>query len=146
MWIKEDHEKLIPPPENFFDGKRWQMNFPQNEPAMIAAGWRDWTDAEIEVWTAEHPEPQPDRADFDAACLAFRVICHQIGAAIGVDDFRGGFDEMSAFSAHPVSDTLAGVKLAVAWSAAKELCVYEGRKIGLGQPDWWYDCWKDTEA
>ena len=32
----------------------------------------------------------------------------------------------------------------MAWSAANELCKYEGSKIGLGQPDWWYDCWRGT--
>ena len=144
MWLKEQNEKLIPPPENFYDGQRWQMNFPKNEAAMTAYGWRDWTDSEIDAWEAEHPEPQPDRTNFDAACATFRAVCVSIGEAIGVQGFKGGFDEMAAFSAHPVSDTLAGVKLAVAWSAANELCVYEGRKIGLGQPEWWYECWKEA--
>ena len=101
-----------------------------------------------EGWSAERPEappdPQPDRTEFNAACAQFRAVCGQIGEAIGVQDFRGGFDEMSAFSAHPVSDTLAGVKLAVAWSAANELCIYEAKKIGIGQPAWWYDCWMEV--
>ena len=101
-----------------------------------------------EGWSTERPPeppaPEPDRTDFDASCATFRAVCAQIGQAIGVPDFRGGFDEMAAFSAHPVSDTLEGVKLAVMWSAANDLCTYEGRKIGLGQPAWWYECWKEA--
>lgn len=38
--------------------------------------------------------------------------------------------------------TLQGLQLAIAWSAANELCIYEGKKIGYNQPDWWYRCWQ----
>lgn len=101
-----------------------------------------------EGWSTERPaappEPEPDRTDFEAACAQFRTVCAAIGTAIGDNDFRGGFDEMAAFSEHPVFSTLDGVKLAIAWSAANDLCVYEGKKIGLGQPAWWYDCWQQN--
>lgn len=146
MQYKIENDTLIPAPVNFKTPTGWICNFNLNIEAMNANGYT-LTEADAEEWREAHPEPEPDRTDFDASCVTFRAVCAQIGEAIGVQNFRGGFDEMSAFSAHPVSDTLAGVKLAVAWSAANELCVYEGRKIGLGQPDWWYDCWKqNTEA
>lgn len=143
MWYKEKDNQLWEPPTNFFTEDGWIINFNKNPEAMTAHGWRDWTDAEIAAWQAAHPAPQPDRTAFEEACKAFREVCALIGEQMSCD-FRGGFDDMVAYSAHPVSDTLAGVKLAVAWSAANELCVYEAKKIGIGQPDWWYECWKEA--
>lgn len=73
----------------------------------------------------------------------FRAVCTDIGALLGVEDFRGGFDEMQTFQASEMFNTMPGLRLAIEWSAANELCKYEGAKIGLGQPDWWHECWKD---
>ena len=67
-----------------------------------------------------------------------------IGNAIGDDNFRGGFDEMAIFQQSSAVDSLSGIQLAVAWSAANELCKYEGHKLGLEQPEWWYECWRDS--
>lgn len=88
------------------------------------------------------PEPPVDRTDFDNACAMFRAICSEIGAMLGSEDFRGGFDEMLIFQQSETFKTLEGLHLAMEWSAANELCKYEGAKIGFGQPGWWYECWK----
>jgi len=98
----------------------------------------------LTIWNGSAWEYQEDhrRDSFDSACNQFREVCSNIGTAIGDPDFRGGFDEMSKFQQSAISQTLEGVRLAIAWSAANDLCVYEGRKLGLGQPQWWYECWK----
>ena len=85
-------------------------------------------------------EPSP----FEAACAQFCGLCAQIGAFIGNADFRGGFDEYAFFasSAAYQADPVTGNSLAIRWSALNELCKYEGAKIGLGQPAWWYACWE----
>ncbi len=83
------------------------------------------------------------RAEFDAACEGFRAVCARIAAFIGGTEFRGGFDEYAAFvdSEAYRADPTAGNTLAIAWIGANELGKYTGDKIGLGQPDWWYECW-----
>ena len=90
----------------------------------------------------EVPEEPIDRTDFDAACTMFRAVCTNIGTLLGVEDFRGGFDEMQTFQSSESFNTMPGLRLAIEWSAANELCKYEGAKIGLGQPQWWHECWK----
>lgn len=80
---------------------------------------------------------------FQDACHQFKAICLEIGNNIGDPTFKGGFDEMYLFKQSSFANTLEGIKLAVFWSAANDLCVYTGKKIGLGQPEWWYECWKE---
>lgn len=103
--------------------------------------WR--TENGYTVWKDDDYDHR--RAEFDAACAQFRSICAQIAAAIGDENFRGGFDEMSKLRESAVWGTLEGMQLAQAWSAANDLCVYLGRKIGLDQPKWWYECWRGVE-
>lgn len=93
--------------------------------------------------TTDENEPM-DRTAFNNACEQFRGVCRMIGNAIGDDNFRGGFDEMAIFQQSSAFDSLSGIQLAVAWSAANELCKYEGHKLGLEQPEWWYECWRDS--
>ena len=143
MWYKEIDGKLVPPPANYTTADWIICNFPANPEAMTQYGWRDWTDAEIEAWKEAHPEPKPDTTDFDAACAQFRTVCGQIATAANLPGFRGGFDEMADFAASAVYATVQGLALAMAWSAANELCKYEGAKLGFGQPEWWYQCWKE---
>lgn len=115
-------------------------------------GWRfnPWLDSEWRTengYTIEKPDDYDHKkAEFDAACQQFRAVCQQIGAAIGDDKFHGGFDEMEKFRKAAVWGTLEGMQLAQAWSAANDLCVYLGKKIGLDQPKWWYECWHGVEA
>ena len=143
MWYKEENGKLIPPPANYPTQDGTICNFPANPGAMARFGWRDWTDEEIEAWHEAHPAPKPDTSSFDAACAQFRTVCGQIAAAANLPGFKGGFDAMAGFSASVVYATVQGLVLAMAWSAANELCKYEGAKLGFGQPEWWYKCWED---
>ena len=65
------------------------------------------------VQPPEVPEEPIDRTDFDAACAMFRAVCTDIGAILGVEDFRGGFDEMQAFRSSDVFNTMPGLRLAI---------------------------------
>lgn len=84
------------------------------------------------------------QSPFEAACARFRELCAAIGAFIGDSEFRGGFDEYAVFAASDAyrADPVTGNSLAIRWSALNELCKYEGAKIGLDQPGWWYKCWE----
>lgn len=80
--------------------------------------------------------------EFETACENFRQICYQIGQAIGNPDFKGGFDEMLEFQNSDVANTQLGLLLAMKWSAADKLCTYiADRKLKIGQPAWWKQCW-----
>ena len=81
---------------------------------------------------------------FEAACAQFRTLCAAIGEFIVNAEFKGGFDEYAVFATSEAyaSNPVKGNALAIQWSALNELCKYEGAKIGLGQPDWWYRCWE----
>ena len=84
-------------------------------------------------------QPSP----FEAACGQFRALCAEIGEFIGDAEFKGGFDEYAVFATSEAyaSNPVKGNALAIQWSALNELCKYEGAKLCLGQPDWWYRCW-----
>lgn len=86
------------------------------------------------------PTPvRKDYTDFNKACEKFRSVCAEIGLLIGKSDFKGGFDEMEG-----LEDKLAtpeGLVLATKWNAADKLCTFEAKKLGIGQPQWWYRCW-----
>lgn len=150
MWYKVIDEKLVPPPVNFITPEGATIcNFSLSPALMTKYGWSDWTPEEEAQWREEHPEPVPpgpDMTDFNNACQKFRQVCTAIGVLIGVSDFKGGFDEMEEFQNSEASGTMDGIRLAIAWSASNELCKYEGSKVGLGQPDWWYKCWEEQSS
>lgn len=81
------------------------------------------------------------RAEFEAACEAFRAVCREIETVTGISGFRGGFDEMVAFQKSEAASTQAGLALAIRWSAADRLCTYLAGKMKIGQPEWWKICW-----
>lgn len=85
---------------------------------------------------------------FEAACAKFRTLCAAIGEFIGDAEFKGGFDEYTEFATSEAyaQNPVQGNAFAIQWSALNELCKYEGQKIGLGQPAWWYKCWEANEA
>jgi hypothetical protein len=93
-----------------------------------------------------HDDGQP--SPFEAACAQFRTLCSDIGTFIGDPEFKGGFDEYTEFATSEAyqQNPVQGNALAIRWSALNELCKYEGAKIGLGQPNWWYCCWELAEA
>ena len=81
-------------------------------------------------------------AEFEAACENFRNVCHEISEATGIQDFKGGFDEMLEFQQSDIANTQVGLALAMKWSAADKLCTYiADRKLKIGQPAWWKRCW-----
>ena len=132
------------------DGKIYQgggvvvgnmRHFNPSPEQFIAAGYTEY------IPPTPEPDPKQERylQEFEAACAQFRQLCNQIKVAAGLDSFTGGFDEMTTFQQTPIYQTLDGVKLAIAWSAANELCKYTGAKIGYGQPEWWYECWRAVE-
>ena len=131
----DENGRIVHPPRN--DGGK--INVHHNLDWLAEHGFEEHTDE----WFAEHtpPIPEPDYSNFNAACEEFRTICGQIADVAGLPDFKGGFDEMSEFKETHAFGTSAGLQLAIAWSAMNELCKYEGSKVGLGQPQWWYRCW-----
>lgn len=102
------------------------------------------------AWEEPKVIPPPDRtqekAEFAQASAKFREVCAEIGELIGNPEFKGGFDEMAEFEASAAAQTEAGVALAIKWMAADKLCTYLGSKIGLHQPRWWHECWKQQET
>lgn len=93
----------------------------------------------------ERPVIDPDKdvvEELNTAYADFRSICADIGRLIGNPDFTGGFDEMKSFSESPASQTAEGIALSIKWIAADKLCTYLAGKLGIGQPDWWYQCWE----
>ena len=57
MWLKEENNKLVPPPATFQSPEGWIVNFSQSPKQMVKYGWRYWTAQQIEEWKEEHPEP-----------------------------------------------------------------------------------------
>ncbi len=99
------------------------------------------SDVEYDLDEIFEVEDAKDDSQFRSACQQFRYVCKRIGEVTGNPEFKGGFDEMSAFLASSASAEPEGIRLSLAWNAANELCKYEGAKIGLGQPAWWRKCW-----
>lgn len=57
MWLKEENNKLIPPPVNYRTPAGWIMNFYKSPEQMRKYGWRDWTKEEYDAWKEAHPDP-----------------------------------------------------------------------------------------
>lgn len=151
MWLKEQNKQLTSPPVNFNTPQGTIMNFDKNPQKLLEYGWTQWTSQQIQQWHQQHPQPvhqQYVSQEFKAACIQFRQICQQIGAAIGDPGFKGGFDEMQEFASSPVYGTIQGLKLGLAWSAANEACQHQAAKLGIytpGDATWWRMCWQ-TQA
>lgn len=149
MQYKVENDQLIPAPVNYVtpDG-RTICNFNLSVERMNQYGFT-MTEEEAKEWRKEHPvpvPPGPDMTDFNNACQKFRNVCTAIGTLITDPEFKGGFDEMEEFQNSELSSTMVGIRLAIAWSASNELCKYEGSKVGLGQPAWWYKCWEEQSS
>ena len=70
MWLKEENNKLIPPPVNYQTETGWIMNFYKSPEQMQKYGWRDWTDAEVEAWKQAHPDPVIPRT----TCTKYELV------------------------------------------------------------------------
>ncbi len=100
--------------------------------------------AGLEQFTVEVADPvPPDDTEFQEACSQFKAVCAAIASNANLPGFKGGFDEMAVYNQSSFSATLPGLKLALAWVGANELCRYLGSKLGLGSPEWWYKCWDE---
>ena len=137
MWYKNGK-----PVENPFkiekDGKTKYVMIPVNEfynknNTFFQNNGCEWIEPII-------PE-EPSTEEFDRACEYFRQICGEIGDLMGVENFRGGYDDMPVFYAHDAYKTDKGMQLAIAWSGCNDFCNHEAAKLGLGSPEWWYKCW-----
>lgn len=108
----------------------------------MQTGDRIATEEEIQHHLSSQ-EPNIDTSLFDDACTNFKRVCQMIGQFIGVEDFRGGFDEYTVFiqSEAAQSNPSQASLLASMWCGVNEYAKYEGSKLGYGQPEWWYRCW-----
>ena len=140
MYAKIENDILIFPPKNSGN----MMNVDKNIQWLTENGYTDMSAEEI----AEYGQSlERDLTNFNNVCQIFKSVCHQIGTFIGNPDFKGGFDEYTEFiTAEATQENPAQASLlASMWSGANEYAKYEGEKIGLGQPDWWYKCWEEEQ-
>lgn len=84
MWLKEEGNRLIPPPVNYRTETGWIMNFYKNESAMTAAGWREYTREEYDAWYQAHPEPAPPEQTVYSK-LAIRRAMRELGIEAKLD-------------------------------------------------------------
>ena len=145
IWVKlENGTAEYPPENNKREGDILKVNYWLVPSHLEEAGFEQKTQAEIDSYIANFEASRTEA--FRSACAAFRAVCAQIKAYFGFSAFRGGFDEMELLASNEKYLTLQGLSLAQAWSAANSLCTYEAQKIGINQPDWWYQCWADAAA
>lgn len=98
---------------------------------------------------------ETDPTEFNENCRQFRELCHTIGQLIGVDDFKGGFDEIPQLYAYlskldittqeGLVSYARATQLVFSWIALNESCKYLGSKLGYNQPEWWYQCWSENQ-
>ena len=98
------------------------------------------------------PEPDPDYErryqEYLTACAQFRTVCGLIKTFAGLDEFTGGFDEAMEFVQGEafMANMVQGNYLFSLWQGADKAATYAASKIGIGQPEWWYDCWRQVES
>ena len=102
---------------------------------------KTYTKEEWEIIERTNKKEQ-NTTDFETACAYFRQICGEIGALMGEQNFRGGYEDMPRFYAHPSYKTSEGLALATAWGGCNDFCNHEAKKLGIGSPDWWHKCWQ----
>ena len=85
MWLKEEGNRLIPPPVNYRTADKWIMNFYKNPDAMTAHGWREYTREEFDAWYREHHEPAPPEQTIYSK-LAIRRAMRELGIEAKLDN------------------------------------------------------------
>lgn len=118
-------------PDPFDDGE--YTHSPMDEDLFVQLGGRIVDDGQL--------------SNFQICCAEFRDACFQIAAFIHDPTFRGGFNEMHKLAKSPyaLADPITANTLANLWNGANLAATYEGKKIGLGQPDWFWACWKEYD-
>ena len=88
-------------------------------------GWKIMTE-EVE----DEQLQEMDDTEFKKACALFRDVCRKIGAFIGDENFKGGFEDYAKFinSSAAKSSKASASLLASMWSGANEYLKYEGEK------------------
>lgn len=137
-YAKFENEAVIYPPHN--DGN--QVNVHLDEAYCLARGYTLKTAEEIAAYVSENAATV-DRTALDAAYTNFRAVCSAIGTLIGNADFKGGFDEISSFADSEAAQSQAGIILSLKLTFADKQCTYEAAKLGIGQPQWWNECWNN---
>lgn len=93
------------------------------------------------------PDPEPHTPDYttlEGSCGLFRAVCGEIEVALGIENFRGGFDELLALTPEQ-HDIIRGAGLTDRLNLADRLCNHEANKVGLQSPAWWYRCWEISQ-
>lgn len=137
-YAKFENKAVIYPPHN--DGN--QINVHLNPAWLADNGYTLKTPEEIAACVSENAATV-DRTALDAAYVNFRAVCSAIGTLIGNENFRGGFDEISSFADSEAAQSQAGIVLSLKLTFADKQCTYEAAKLGIGQPQWWNECWNN---
>lgn len=85
----------------------------------------------------------------------FKPTCEQIGMLIGVDNFKGGFDEipklyefilkLDTTTTEGLQKLLTAHTLAIKWEASDSYCKHESNKLRWKPAEWWKFCWQQAE-
>ena len=86
----------------------------------------------------------------------FKPTCQAIGQMIGVENFKGGFDEIQQLYRYVLEidvstdegkqRLLSAHTLAIQWEAADAYCKHEAEKLRWKPAEWWKFCWAQAEA
>jgi len=86
----------------------------------------------------------------------FKPTCDAIAKMIGVENFKGGFDEIQQLYRYVLeidASTDEGKQrllnahtLAIQWEAADAYCKHEAEKLRWKPAEWWKFCWTQAEA
>jgi len=96
------------------------------------------------ITTDEKPTPEQEA---HAAWKQFRKAVYALQAFLHDPTFMGSFDEDDKVRESPYTkaDKLTALELTEEWHGANDKAVYRSKLIGLGQPDWYFECWKHTD-
>lgn len=137
-YAKFENGVVIYPPHN--DGNC--VNVHLCEEYCEAHGFTLKTPEEIAAYEDEHAETV-DRTALEAAYANFRAVCSAIGTLIGNPDFKAGFEEIPSFADSEAAQSQQGIILSLKLTFADKQCTYEATKLGIGQPQWWNECWNN---
>lgn len=96
------------------------------------------------ITTDEKPTPVQEA---HAAWKQFRKAVYDTQKFLHDPTYMGGFDEDWKIeqSQYTAADPTTALMLTTRLQNANAKCVYRSGLIGLGQPEWYFECWKHTE-
>jgi hypothetical protein len=94
----------------------------------------------------EDEKPTPEQ-EAHAAWKQFRKAVYDTQKFLHDPTYMGGFDEDYKIenSEYTAADPTTALMLTTRLQNANSKCVYRSGLIGLGQPDWYFECWKHTD-